>query len=475
MSNTVINDLNSSTHDTECNTALATDPYTALKAHFGMLLGVADFQTIDAYHRGKQWLHSAWLHREGVVWGFGVSIDVDSDEIRVAPGLAIDALGRELHLSQAICLNLPAWLEKHREDPGVIDALQVDDGQLMLTAHVVIQFKACLGRQVPALMEPCDGGGAATAYSRILETVEVKLKPGPAPQVGEPGRERPYHRLRLLFNLTDAIEEDGAIIAADQEVLDRRTDILSLDTIDQPKAYLQALREFAALEVVDLRPAQADTGEPVSNFPAVEPAQLVIADLIDLIITDNDLSSGEVDNRVRDSHIATATIQELLCGPLFNNLAAVVGEEPVVPDGEADAIAEDAGGPRIDRASVVLDGARLTMDQVGPKFLARSLVAGGSVSVMAYDVGSGWSELGIVSIECKKEDDDIDDRKTVTVTLDAEPDADLLRLIIKGTGLTPALATRSDSSRVPLAGELGGKSASSHDGNDFVHMINLEG
>src|ERR1041384_2672688 len=77
---------------------LPLSPYTALRYHFGMLLGVADFETDQGYHRAKMRIHNAWLHRAGVVWGFGVKVDLLHGEIRVMPGLALDAAGHELHL-----------------------------------------------------------------------------------------------------------------------------------------------------------------------------------------------------------------------------------------------------------------------------------------------------------------------------------------------------------------------------------------
>ena len=53
---------------------IADDPYTALHFHFGMLLGVDDFETEQAYHRAKHCLHQAWMHGPGVVWGRGRAI-----------------------------------------------------------------------------------------------------------------------------------------------------------------------------------------------------------------------------------------------------------------------------------------------------------------------------------------------------------------------------------------------------------------
>ena len=64
---------------------LPLSPFNALRYHFGMLLGVDDFETEQAYHRAKMRIHNAWLHRAGVVWGFDVRLDVPHGEIRVLP------------------------------------------------------------------------------------------------------------------------------------------------------------------------------------------------------------------------------------------------------------------------------------------------------------------------------------------------------------------------------------------------------
>lgn len=94
-------------------TLLPTDPFEALHYHFGMLLGVDDFETEQAYHRGKMRLHNAWLHREGVVWGLAVQVgeaDRKRSELRVTRGLALDPAGHELHLDEDWCINVPAWV-----------------------------------------------------------------------------------------------------------------------------------------------------------------------------------------------------------------------------------------------------------------------------------------------------------------------------------------------------------------------------
>ena len=121
---------------------LPVDPYRSLRVRFGMLLGEEDFTTIGAYHRGKGWLHNAWLHRQGVVWGLGVELDARQGEIRVLPGLALDGLGRELRLDVPMCVNVSAWLDA--QNPPV--PVRKERGATLVDLHVVIRFRGCLDR-----------------------------------------------------------------------------------------------------------------------------------------------------------------------------------------------------------------------------------------------------------------------------------------------------------------------------------------
>src|SRR5215470_14276599 len=92
------------------NGLLPVNPFTAPQYHFGMLLGVDDLETAQAYPRGKIRLHNAWLHREGVVWGLDVGFN-KRGELSVTPGLALDGAGRELHLDATACVDLGKWYE----------------------------------------------------------------------------------------------------------------------------------------------------------------------------------------------------------------------------------------------------------------------------------------------------------------------------------------------------------------------------
>ena len=292
---------------------LPISPFTALQFHFGMLLGVDDLETGQAYPRGKIRLHNAWLHREGVVWGFNVFFNAKR-ELAVDRGLAIDAAGHELHLDHLACLDLGRWYAEHQKDADY-EFSREDDG-IHFSVHVVARFKACLTRPVPAIVEPCAGVENDTAYSRVFETVELLLRPGLSKRK-DPG----YHRLRVLFDL-ESDEQD-----AYPDVTDRRDEIQALPADEQPAAYLEALREFAALDEIDLKPQAATAKDPASIFPE-DPTEVVLADIEDIVVKPAGASTWAIagdpptpDVTVRPSHIATATIQELLCGPRFTGSA----------------------------------------------------------------------------------------------------------------------------------------------------------
>lgn len=450
---------------TDLDAMLPVDPFRSLLVHFGMLLGVDDFQTVDAYHRGKMWLHSAWLHREGAIWGLGVDLNHSRNEIRAAPGLALDGRGREMFLAADACLNIAAWYAAHKGEPDLAAVVEKsEDGTVRFDSHVTIRFKGCLARQVPAMNAPCDGSGTTTAYSRVVETVELDLHPG----LAVPDAQKEFHLLRLLFGLDEAVEKEGHVIARDQEVLDARAEILALPAAEQPAAYLEAFNRFAVLDEMKMEPAHKEDRDVFCLFPKTEPAALVLANIIGITLTPDgetySLSGGEVDNTVRRVLLPTAEIQELLCGPICRcthppQAAGGETEGGETPSISSEAPVRDAGGPRID-PKVTIVGETITFTTIGAPLLKASVEARG-VSVTSFDLKDGWIQETVDSV-----DYDVT-TKTVTVALQNAPGGDLVRLIVKGTGAYPFL----DRNRIPLAGSVGGRPGTTTNGNDFVSMI----
>lgn len=489
-----------------CGSALPYSPFYAPRYHFGMLLGVDDFETEQAYHRGKMRLHNAWLHGEGVVWGFGVDAPALAEggalrgELRVAPGLALDGAGRELGLEGPACVSVLAWFQAHRDDPDFRDFFEVAaDGTVTFEGYVSACFRACLARQVPAISEPCAGATGDTAPSRARETVELRLVPGPLPE-----RSRPYHRLRLLFGLDEPATVDGAVTVDDQAVLDARGEVLALYADARPAGWLAAFRRFAALDGMDLGPAATPEVGEATLFPEPDDTCVVLA-RVELELRPGGgsytLTGAVVENEVRRSHVATSTIQELLCGPLAGALASPAApSEPAAPvpppaapavpaepvdeeepeeaeTGEAEtgeeppllapaervvgerSRAADAGGPRIDPASVRVEGETITFSATGR--VSKASVGESSFSVTAFDNRDGWHVVPIRRAGVDRTG------KRIRLDLADGPGGSLVRIIARGTGPTPLLG----SNGVPLAGTVGGPPGGVEDGHDFVLML----
>jgi len=430
---------------------LPVNPYTALQYHFGMLLGVDDLETAQGYPRGKIRLHNAWLHREGVVWGFDVGFN-KRRELTVKPGLALDAAGHELHLDVTACVDLAKWYEKHKDDK---DFSFADDrrGGKTFDAHVVARFRSCLGRPVPAIADPCAGADVDTAFSRVSETVELLIRPGKAP-----AKDLGYHRLRILFSL----EDDAPRYS---EVKARRNAILALAIEKQPRAYLDAFREFAALDEIDLAP-QTDAAGAVSSLFPEDPTEVVLADVTHIHIQPADRAAGwvladplpAVNVRVRRSHVATATIQELLCGPLFSGLSSPAPEQPHEPSVPEEG---DDSGPRVIPGSVkITSRRRIALTLTSPA--DPPSVGPAQFSVTSYSSQTGWNTLAIADAK-------VDAAGTAIVLDLKDPIGDdrIVRLIARGTGPTPILGTDF----VPLAGGVGGPAGTVNDGHDFVIML----
>ncbi|MBT1090324.1 hypothetical protein [Streptomyces sp. Tu102] len=68
----------------------------------GQQLHAEDLQGLQAHHRALRWLHNRSLHQPGVGNGLAVSGARGDREVRVQPGYALDAAGRELILGDPL-------------------------------------------------------------------------------------------------------------------------------------------------------------------------------------------------------------------------------------------------------------------------------------------------------------------------------------------------------------------------------------
>jgi hypothetical protein len=416
---------------------LPVNPFLALRVAYGMLLGEEDFRTLMGNPRGKQMLHTAWLHGTGVVHGYRVRLD-GTRELRVTPGLAIDGLGRELLLEADHCIDVVKWLDTLPSG---------GEPQRTVDACLVALLDTCQTAPVPALADPCDLSRKHNDCSRVVETVRLELRTD-CPELAP----APYHRLRVLLGLDEVGDDDPSGEQAAEWV----REVTRAPSHERARKLLEAFRVLAAHDVTDLEPAAEEGDVCPSLFPATEDTAAVLLAKVTVTARDagncQELVDVDVDPTVRRSLVATSAIQELTCGFAPGLIGA--GTE------------QDAGGPRVVPEPRWLDGARRLRFEVTKPLLPGSLR---DTPVVITSLGErGWVREDIERVAY-----DGDDELTVTVTLHDPPAYRLVRVIVRGTGPSPVFGA---SPPVPLAGVVDGPPGSRHDGHDavFTTTVDLE-
>lgn len=167
------------------------DPLRRVAFQPGMLLGVEATRVEQDYHRRRLNRHQYWLHGYGTVAGLPVVIqsraptdDTEHLSVRVivAPGIAIDGLGREVSLHEPYCINLKEWLEAHAEpdvEPKRWDiqegGLKEDDDTLWLL--VTLRQREVLGNPAPTMAQAVNAGTDPVMHTRLLDGVALELVP----------------------------------------------------------------------------------------------------------------------------------------------------------------------------------------------------------------------------------------------------------------------------------------------------------
>lgn len=298
---------------------LAADPFVANRYHFGMLLGVDDLDTDQAYHRGKAWLHQAWLHGAGTVWGLEVLVRAGDREVVVAPGLAIDHRGRELLVTAPLCVDVGRWLDDQPE--GDVELVESDDS-VVLTAHVELCADPCRSRPVPSIADPCDVDGDAgeTAFSRTRERGHARLVAGPAPPTVDH-----YPRLRAFMTAEEPPPATGEEteepppeqLRDEAQVAALEARVAGLPGHEQCAAMIRGL---AAIDAMRRAPAEDAAPFPVTAADScVLLAELVVqlrrVDERWVVVGADEGGATAVDNTVRPVHVDTATVLGLLTCP----------------------------------------------------------------------------------------------------------------------------------------------------------------
>ncbi|MEW5770351.1 MAG: hypothetical protein AB1831_08290 [Pseudomonadota bacterium] len=256
--------------DTGCTGGMPPDPCAAdlpdapqcgANYHFGMLLGVDDFRAEQGFHVGRLRRHQRLLHGTGVVAGFAVDFNGTSFELRVGPGYAVDARGRDLALDAARCMNLVKWWEKHQDDDAFSDISTPENATLdldLLACHAT-----CLSQPVPAIAAPCATDTADIAYARICETTRLGL--ARAAVTAAPGR---HHLLQLwLGREPPARDARGELLADDRWLQGQIAALLALPEAERPAARALLAREVWARALAADDPAPPEYAGDAACLP----------------------------------------------------------------------------------------------------------------------------------------------------------------------------------------------------------------
>ncbi|WP_138469268.1 hypothetical protein [Poseidonocella sp. HB161398] len=170
--------------------------------HDGALLTQTDFRTEQLYHRALLSRLALHLHGAGTVAGLDVRYVPAAGgaevEVEVAPGLAIDRLGRLIEIPTRSCLPLAAWVAQQDAEDETRAALQAGlraaAGPLPVhaVADVYLGYHACA--QVP---EPA----FASANADTIDGVQ-------------PSRIRDYGKLDLVVRPADDDRAPQSLVAS---------------------------------------------------------------------------------------------------------------------------------------------------------------------------------------------------------------------------------------------------------------------
>jgi hypothetical protein len=168
----------------------------------GVLLDAEDFRTEQRYHRGRLARALSLLHGSGTVAGLKVDwtpaapatadTPARDEQLEVAPGLAIDRLGRMIELPRPACMRLRRWLDEQTDDDltqalylgadaPVVDITN-DDGttaQLAvegIVADLFVRFEVCERGKTPAFASGPFDALDAVAPSRLRDGYHLELR-----------------------------------------------------------------------------------------------------------------------------------------------------------------------------------------------------------------------------------------------------------------------------------------------------------
>lgn len=155
----------------------------------GVLLGAEDFQAEQDYHRGRLARALAYAIGYGTLTGLKVVHEpaqaadtthpARSERLLVAPGLAIDRLGRQIEVARSHCLRLDEWYAA--QSPQLLRQAWHAAGNLWsgspsgVAADLFIRFVVCERGKTPAFASDAFDSFDSVTAARLRDGFEIEL------------------------------------------------------------------------------------------------------------------------------------------------------------------------------------------------------------------------------------------------------------------------------------------------------------
>jgi DNA-binding beta-propeller fold protein YncE len=138
---------------------------------YGKLLSEHEFRKEQFYFNNKRWLLNRLGLGEGVLCG--LEVEARQGMLCLSPGVALDALGREIIVPEAVCFD--PW--QITDECGELARELSRD--VAHTIYLCLAYRECETDFVPTLVTECNTG-ESTAASTIMETYSLTVREGSA-------------------------------------------------------------------------------------------------------------------------------------------------------------------------------------------------------------------------------------------------------------------------------------------------------
>jgi hypothetical protein len=192
----------------------------------GVLLGAEDFAAEQLYLRGRLGRAFAAQYGHGTVAGLRVSCPAADNlrvEVRVAPGLALDRLGRQIEVRRTQCIHVADWIAQRNALPAsaternaLIDAVRDGPpGTRRVVLDVWARFAICPHGKTPAFAAGPFNATDHVVPARLADAFELTLQIAHTDDEGnlvlpQPRSEALNDLLLAMQDITDPTELEAA-------------------------------------------------------------------------------------------------------------------------------------------------------------------------------------------------------------------------------------------------------------------------